>query len=108
MSRNRIGRTVAAGALLAGAWGAFSTARAQASGTLQASVTVIDDPVNRAIAAGLPAYLSLTPEDSLFRPQSLLVDRGALRAVPGVRATVRELRAERSARRLRIDVVYLQ
>lgn len=109
MSQNRVGRTIVAFTVLAGAWGAFSAARAQASGTLQSSVTVIDDAVNRALAAELPAYLSATEADASLRPGSIQrPDRGAVLDAGHVRAIVRDEPGERRARHVRIDVIYLQ
>ena len=72
MSENRIRRTAVAAALVAGAWGAFSTARAQASGTLQASVTVIDDAVSRAVTAEIPGYLSAPVGSSGIRRRGMV------------------------------------
>jgi hypothetical protein len=110
MSQNRIGRTAVAVALFAGAWGTFSTAHAQASGTLQASVTVLDDAVNRALAAQLQAHLTGAGRDSQSdRPRLIpLPDRSPLLDTQRARAVIRELPAEGAARHVRIDVVYLQ
>jgi hypothetical protein len=109
MSQNRICRTILASAFLAGAWGAFSAAVAQASGTMQASVTVADDAVNRALAAGIPAYVSKAGNSGLLRPGALpLADRGSALDTRHVRATIRELPGERGARRVRVEVAYLQ
>ena len=110
MSENRIRRTAVAAALVAGTWGAFSTARAQASGTLQASVTVIDDAVSRAVTAEIPGYLSAPVGSSgIRRPRAVQLEApGAPPDPQGVRATIRELPAGAGARRVRVDIVYLQ
>ena len=102
MSGIRLARVVLVAALLVGASGAISTARAQASGTLQASVTVVDDPVSRAVFSGLPALVR--DQSGPTRPHTMAFD---LDTRYGVRATVRELELEGTEPHVRVDVVYL-
>ena len=92
---------LAIAALAAGA-GALSTARAQASGNLRASVTVLDDLVSRRIAAQVEAFVmdwsaSSRPATVRLRPDSR----------DGVAAKVRELERIGRLRRLRVEIVYL-
>ena len=109
MAGNRMGRVAAAGALLMAGWGGLSPARAQASGTLQASVTVVDDAVSRSVSAALPLLVQSRLESS---PPS----RSVSISLPGssgtgdgssVRAIIRELPFRGDARRLRVDIIYL-
>ena len=102
MSGIRLARVVLVAALLVGASGAISTARAQASGTLQASVTVVDDPVSRAVFSRLPALVR--EQSGPTRPHTMTFD---LDTRYGVRATVRELELEGTDPHVRVDVVHL-
>jgi hypothetical protein len=97
--RNLAGTLAVAG--LAATAGGFSTAHAQASGTLQASVTVLDDLVSRVVAAQLEAESG--------RRDAKLRQLLPLEAYPGagVAASLVELDAEGPDRRLRIEIVYL-
>ncbi len=88
-------------AVTAGA-GAVSTARAQASGNLQASVTVLDDLVSRSVAAQVESLAGdwSAPAGSSAVPFELHPRQG-------VTATVLELEPIDRLRRLRVEIVYL-
>ncbi len=101
MSGIQVGRIGLVVALLAGASGAASAARAQASGTLQASATVIDDPVSRAVLAELPALLERSGTASLPL-RSLIADERYI-----ARTTVRLLEPKGARPTVRVEVVYL-
>jgi hypothetical protein len=103
-----MGRTVVAGALLLGAGAVISPARAQASGTLQASTTVVDDPVSRSVSAGIAR---LRP-DHLEKRDSPLPVSIRLADHSSARATIHEIPSDAGqragGRRIRIDVVHLR
>lgn len=103
MPRFRKSRTTAAGVLAVAAWGGLSPARAQASGTLQASVTVIDDPVSRSVSAGIPLLVRRPPPGREQMPLPIPLNAPA----DVVRATIRELPSDGAARRIRVDIVFL-
>ena len=104
MAGNRVARAAAFVAFLLGAGGVLSPARAQASGTLQATTTVVDDPVSRAVSAELPRVLLRLPDRlaSGLGTSIPLADRYS------AQAAVRELLPDAVGRRIRIDVVYLK
>lgn len=84
---------IVAGSLAAAA-GAVSAAEAQVTGTLQASVTVVDDPVRL----------------SLIRSLTKALETGALTApapaLEGVAVRLRPLPAGHGRRRIRIEIIY--
>lgn len=89
-------------AVLATSGGALSTARAQASGNLRASATVLDDLVSRRVGAEVESFV----RDSSASPRPATVPVG-LDSRDGVAATVRELERIGRLRRLRVEIVYL-
>ena len=101
MSENRIRRTAVAAALVAAAWGAFSTARAQASGTLQASVTVLDDRVSQVVRKRLAEF-----EDG-GGPSAHAGEPRGKGGSEEIAATVTELPRVGAVRRIRVEVAYL-
>jgi hypothetical protein len=99
MSRNRlvqVGTILAAAGALAGA---PESARAQASGTLQATAVVLDDAVNRELEArleGLTVEREFTGSSASLPHQPVMIEvSGPDRALP-----------ERQGR-IRIDLVYM-
>ena len=101
MSRIRIGAAGLVVAALAAGSGVGSTLGAQASGTLQASVTVLDDRVNRLVRAAVTDFAADPEQERL--EEELRVTYGP----EGVSTTVRVLPDAGAIRRIRIDVVPL-
>lgn len=102
MSGIRIGTPALALALLAGVSGAATTARAQASGTLQASVTVIDDPVSRSVFEEVSRAVSALTIGEHPGVNGAIGVRLAGAAV----ASIVELEAVEERRRVRVEVVH--
>jgi hypothetical protein len=102
MSRNRGAVVGLAVAVLAAGAGAFSPARAQASGNLQASVTVIDDLVSRTVTARLAAVLKKSTRSATSDSPHPSIDPR-----DGVAATLVELEPRGRLRRFRVEIIYL-
>lgn len=101
MSRFRMAATGLVVAALATGSGVGSRLGAQASGTLQASVTVLDDVVNRLVRAAVTDFAA--------DPGQERIEEGR-RVIPGplgVSTTVRVLPDAGGLRRIRIEVVRL-
>ena len=94
--------TVVMFGVLSAAAGAPGTARAQASGTLQASATVLDDAVSRSVLARLAAAPAITtdPPGSGSDPVELL-------RLESVTAWLTERDRVGQALRVRLEIVYL-
>jgi hypothetical protein len=102
MTRIRRATLGVAVAVLAAGAGAFSTARAQSSGKLQVTVTVLDDLVSRTVATQVePILRELTGSARSDAPPSAIDSRD------GVAATLIELEPIGRLRRLRVEIAYL-
>lgn len=87
---------------LCAASGLVGTARAQASGTLQASATVLDDAVSRSVLS----RLAPPPADAGdLRPSG--TDPVELLRLETVMASLTELGRDGQVRRVRVEIVYL-
>ena len=94
--------TVVMVGVLSAAAGTPGTARAQASGTLQASATVLDDAVSRSVFARLAAAPAITTG----RPGPVS-DPVELLRLESVRAWVTRVDRVGQVLRVRLEIVYL-
>jgi hypothetical protein len=97
----RLAATILAAAALVGGSAIGSTLRAQASGTLQASVTVLDDRVSQAVRERLADLEAEGDRQSDERGS------GRARGTQGITAKVIELAPIGAVRRVRLEVAYL-
>ena len=101
MSGSRFAATLLAAAALLGGSALGSTLRAQASGTLQASVTVLDDRVSRVVRERL-AHFEVGGSRESYASGS---DR--IPGSQGMTAKVTELPPNGLVRRVRVEIAFL-